>query len=146
MDTPLRLEDYFFPHISSTADPKYSSTDDEEILSPDVKVELKGTDNPNVFQLALDISIELQGEGHNIPYFINLVTIGIFSVAENWDNKEKLLKVTGASMLYGAAREFLITITSRGPWPPFKLPTYSFLTAYIEQNKETNQSKKQGKS
>ncbi len=139
MDTPLRLEDYFFPHVSTTADPNFSLSDNEEIPFPEIVVNVNETDAKNVFQLAVNISLEPKDDEHIIPYITNLVVIGIFSVAENWEDKIKLLKITGASMLYGAAREFLITITSRGPWDAYKLPTFSFLQAYSKSNPADDQ-------
>ncbi|MBU4260620.1 MAG: protein-export chaperone SecB [Proteobacteria bacterium] len=143
MNTPLRLENYFFPHISVTADPEYVGAETDEVTFPLVQSELQETDKPNNFQLAINIFVEPKNQEKPIPYIIHLVAIGMFSVADNWPDKEKLLKINGASILYAAAREFLITITSRGPWPCYTLPTYSFLLGYVDRKEVTNDSKKE---
>ena len=61
------------------------------------------------------------------PYAIHLVVVGLFTIDKKFPDHEKLLRVTGASMLYSAAREFIITVTSRGPWSEVIIPTVSFL-------------------
>ncbi len=38
-----------------------------------------------------------------------------------------MVRVTGSSILYSAAREFLLTLMGRGPWSPMMLPTISFM-------------------
>ena len=64
--------------------------------------------------------------------------MGIFEISPEWP-KEKvmdLLKITGASILYSAAREFLLITTSRLPWKPVMLPTISF--AQVKNNLSKN--------
>ena len=48
-----------------------------------------------------------------------------------------LPEATGTSILYSAAREYLITVTSRGPWPALVLPTVSFMPP--KEKKRKNQ-------
>jgi len=70
---------------------------------------------------------------------VELIAIGFFSVNAEWKDPLKLLEVTGASILYAAAREFLITITSRGPWGAIMLPTTSFLVMYNKKRESAAQ-------
>jgi len=63
-----------------------------------------------------------------VPYQIQLLTAEIFEINPEWPKEKtmELLKITGASLLYSAARKFLLVITSNSPWKPVMLPTISF--------------------
>jgi len=63
-----------------------------------------------------------------VPYFGVVKLVGFINIDENVsdDKRENLLMVNGLSLLYGAAREHIASITSRGPWEAFYLPTVSF--------------------
>jgi len=92
----------------------------------------------NLFQVDLEIKLEPKEDKDIFPYQIQLVTVGIFEISPEWP-KEKvmdLLKITGASILYSAAREFLLITTSRLPWKPVMLPTISF--AQVKNNLSKN--------
>lgn len=75
---------------------------------------------------------------------IELVAVGFFEVNSDWPDPLKLLKINGATILYSAAREFLITITSRGPWGAIPLPATSFLALY--NHKISARQQKEGDS
>lgn len=139
MDTPLQLKEYFFPIVNVTADPHYDS---ENPVWPDVSlnVQLNKDEKTDLYQVAVEINAASTDEEKIAPYAIELLAVGAFTVHPEWDNIEKLLKVTGASILYSAAREFIITITSRGPWPAYHLPTASFLNMYEEALEQTEES------
>ena len=124
---PLELKKYFFPFVQVSADAEYESTGQE--ISPhfEVRTTVEHNEENNIYQVVLEITAEPEDENSKIPYSIHLITVGLFAVDENFPDREKLLKVTGASILYSAAREFIITITSRGPWPQVIIPTISFL-------------------
>jgi len=59
------------------------------------------------------------------PYDISMEAVGFFTVADNVekDRIERIVIQTGSSMLYTASRDFLMTISARGPWNTFMLPT-----------------------
>jgi preprotein translocase subunit SecB len=76
-------------------------------------------------------------------YVLNVIFQDLVLKAQNWPDPEKLLRVNGASILYSSAREFLITVTSRGPWAPMILPTISFLPVEENKSKESKPKKKQ---
>ena len=135
MDTPLQLDEYFFPHVKVSADPEALGTEVSAKCDFGVKVDGEGS-----YQVSLVISSSSESEKKRTPYSIELVAIGFFSVSPEWDNPVKLLKINGASILYAAAREFIITITSRGPWGAIMLPTTSFLAMY-NQNESVEERK-----
>lgn len=143
MDSPLYLHQYFFPCIEITADPQAGSPNDHEYLF-ETKVDVLGPDEKGLYQVNLEISSFPEDIENLQPYAIRLITVGLFSVSNDWNDAVKLLKVNGASILYSAAREFLITITSRGPWGAVSLPVISFLKKYlneIESSNELNENK-----
>jgi preprotein translocase subunit SecB len=78
------------------------------------------------------------------PYLIELIAVGFFEVNSDWPDPIKLLEINGATILYSAAREFLITITSRGPWGAIPLPATSFLALY--NHKISARQQKEGDS
>ena len=61
------------------------------------------------------------------PYTGVLVARGIYDIHEAFKgDAERLIRITGASMLYGAIREMLANYTSRGPNDIVYLPSISF--------------------
>ncbi len=127
MKSPLEIISYFFPAVTVAADPTFDP--EAKRIEPEVKVKV-GVDRDeenDSYQVALDISFEPESEENSYPYSVSLIAIGIFKVAPNYPDPDKLLGITGASIIYGAAREFIITITSRGPWGAVMLPSISFL-------------------
>lgn len=147
MDTNLKLEQYFFPYIQVAADPACKDTDTKEVNNVEygIKVQLGNNKDENVYQITLEIMSFPEDEGVRQPYTIHLVVVGIFKV-ENISEPEKLLYINGSSILYSAAREFLLTTTGRGPWGALTLPTYSFLEHYKKTFPEKQSEKKTAKT
>jgi preprotein translocase subunit SecB len=123
---PLQIKQYFFPHVEITADPQYKPT--KKPINPffNVKTHVDRDPKNELYQVVLEITVEAENDKILIPYSIHLIAVGLFHVHPDFTEPEKLLSITGASIIYSAAREFIITITSRGPWPKFILPTISF--------------------
>lgn len=135
MDTPLQLEEYFFPHVKVSADPEAVGPDGTAKCDFGINVNaIKTEDEPGSYQVSLVIASSPESEKQRIPYSIELAVIGFFKVSPEWPDPQKLLEINGASILYAAAREFIITITSRGPWGSFMLPTASFLKIYAQKH------------
>lgn len=144
MRSPLVTNDYFFPVTQVVAEPGFpvEKTDINEV---DYKIRTglsRHSDDSNSFQLTLDI--ETDGK-KDIPiaYKVHLVVIGTFTVAESWPDPEKLIEINGASILYSAAREFLITVTSRGPYGALMLPTISFNGTAIKEKESKDDREKE---
>jgi len=142
MNTPIKLDEYFFPVVQVVADP--SAEDKEQELDYKIEVSLSHDKEKKLYQVAIEITSIQDDKAHQ--YAINVVAIGIFRVDKRFKDINKLLYINGASMLYSAAREFLITITSRGPWGAVTLPTHSFLEQFKKEAKNmTNKTKKTSK-
>lgn len=128
MNSPLSLDTYFFPLVSVLADPQYRQETD--VAQPDysTKVSVGHEPDNSRYQVVLEVLSEPESEEMRQAYSVHLVAIGFFRVDPSWpDDPFKLLHINGASILYGAAREFLITITARGPWGQIVLPSVSFM-------------------
>jgi preprotein translocase subunit SecB len=136
-DAPLQLKQYFFPHVEVTADAQFKST--KKPIKPffDVKTYVDNDENNGLYQVMLEITVEPENDKSRVPYSIHLVAVGLFEVRPDFPDPEKLLGITGASMIYSAAREYIITITARGPWPKFILPTISFAPRQVTSGKDT---------
>ena len=128
MNSPLSLDTYFFPVVSVHADPQFQQ--DTDLVEPYylTKVGVEHEPDNNRYQVVLEIISEPESDEKRQAYSIHLVAIGFFRVDPSWPNDPiKILRINGASILYGAAREFLITITARGPWGQIILPSVSFM-------------------
>jgi preprotein translocase subunit SecB len=143
MNPPLIVREYFFPFIQVAADAEFDPSKGIPKINFETKVKVEKKPQNGIYQVALEIIIMPENETEKIPYSIDLVTVGLFSVSEAIKDPEKLLRITGASILYSAAREFLITLTARGPWqPPVFLPTVSFIPPEEPKPETINKPKK----
>lgn len=131
--SPLQLEHYFLAesHCKARTEPPgegYESWGpaDAEWFKTEVRM-FRGEDEADFFQIQLSIETVSEAES-SLPYEILLHIIGYFRVDPDFkhDNLEHLVQVNGASVLYSAARDFVLTLTSRGPWGPLMLPTVNF--------------------
>jgi preprotein translocase subunit SecB len=147
-NTPLRLNNYFFPVVQVVANPKYRKTDEHREPRFKISPSFKKNDENDLYQVSVDIHLLHKEEEVQVPYLIHLVAFGFFEVQPEWPEPEKLLFINGSTILYAAAREYLITVSSRGPWGAVTLPMVSFLNMYQETVKEhgstADTQKKQG--
>ena len=123
---PIDLKSSFFPCVQVAADPEFNVDADE--IYPDIQVKqtVDLDEEKGLYQVTLAITVAPGNEDEKVPYKIDLVAVGLFSVDKGIDDPVRILKINGSSMLFSAAREFIIAITARGPWPPVCLPTASF--------------------
>jgi len=130
MNVPLQLEMYYFTKVMMEADPCFQPKNDEDQhFGVTTHVELmQHREDPRRWQVVLDISTEAP-EGQSMPYKVDLQVVGFFTVAPEVEEARmpKLIHANGTAILYSSAREFLLTITGRGPWPAVYLPTTNFL-------------------
>jgi preprotein translocase subunit SecB len=127
---PLQLETYYFTKVAVSADPCYEPQ--EEVppsMTIDTNVGLgQHNDEPNRWMVSLGVHAKSPDE-KPIPYKMDLEVVGIFRVDSGVEKARApfLVQANGAAILYSAAREYLLTITGRGPWSPITLPTTNFL-------------------
>jgi preprotein translocase subunit SecB len=125
----LQLERSFFTHVEVVADQRH------QLGQREVEVTTSQTLGPaseDGARWIVELGISVAGKENSPapPYRINLHSVGTFTFANaGMPDVEKacLLRVTGVSILYSQAREYLLMLTARGPWGPLQLPTVSFI-------------------
>jgi preprotein translocase subunit SecB len=130
----LELVEYIFSEIECRANPKCPRNPDD-IAPPEVRVTNKMAikeKDENIFRLALEICFG--DKDQPCSYIGRVKVVGIFSAPSDLDEKEKKVFINGSSILYSAAREFILSITSRGPNIPLMLPTVRF---HVRENDKT---------
>ncbi|ACB73821.1 protein-export chaperone SecB [Opitutus terrae] len=79
------------------------------------------------WQVALDVGHQPAPET-NFPYSYRVALVGQFSIAPHIkpEDEERIVRIHGASVLYGMTREIVRVLTGRGPFRPIIIPTVSF--------------------
>ena len=88
----------------------------------------EGGDESQAFVVALEMSIEVGEEKPAPPYEIDVSALGIVEVSDVIEEAKcrDLALVNGGSLVYGAIRELVTTITGRCIAGPLVLPTADF--------------------
>jgi len=75
--------------------------------------------------------MKLSAGSPDLNYHVAVCVDGYFTIAAEFPAGERLglLRVNGASMLYGALRDFVQTVTGRCLLPALYLPTLRFVDA-----------------
>jgi preprotein translocase subunit SecB len=80
----------------------------------------------------LELTVEFGGDqGEAKAPYAGLMRIeGIFNIHKDYpeDKRDSLIRVTGASILYGACREMLANLTARSSHGIISLPSVSFIS------------------
>jgi len=121
----LQLIKNFFPTVNINANPKYK-LDEKKGFSVGITAKLtKIPKEKDKYQLDFNIEIE-ENETCNSPYLGKLQEVGLFSVDKNLSKEDRaiIIHTEGGNILYSAAREFLLSVTGRGPWGPIILPGF----------------------
>lgn len=100
--------------------------------------------DPRVWRLTLTVEFGGDEDAPPAPYTGRLKAVGSFRVAAAFpeDRRESLIRVTGASILFGACREMLANLTARGPHGMISLPSISFIDPKTPEPKKVVKSKK----
>jgi preprotein translocase subunit SecB len=130
---PLAMTDHFFTEISVVANHAVPPPDaqDGKIFGYDFNLDVDVAESPindREYQVQLTIRADEQ-PGCLKGYDIKLVAVGFFVVDAGVEEsrQKEIAGIIGSTLLYGAAREFLYTLTLRGPHPAVYLPTTSFI-------------------
>ena len=129
---PISLLDYFATDIALNANPAFDAARPLELRTGDFAATPTVLHSPvdnteRRWQVALEIK-QLVGEGVNYPYAYRLVLVGFFRVEMGVpsEHEERTVRIHGASVLYGMAREIVRAFTGRGPHRAVLIPTVSF--------------------
>lgn len=127
--SPLKVEHYFFPVLEYKAFPAENPDDIPETKLSKIATSANPVSDDNkTWYVSIDLFSE-QSEEKPLLFEYHLMAVGIFkwdAEIRNLDFVSKAISVSGASILYGALREELRTMSSKGPWGIYNLPTVRF--------------------
>jgi len=84
-------------------------------------------EHPDTWILMLSVEIGCEPDSKKPPYLASVRASGYYRVDASYKgDPQRLVRITGASMLYGAVREMLCSITSRCDNGMLTLPSISF--------------------
>ena len=95
--------------------------------------------DPLDWMLELTVTFGGENESDQVPYQGMIRAVGNFRIAEDYpeNNRDSLIRVTGASILYGACREMLANLTARSAHGMISLPSVSFLAQPARKTAKT---------
>ena len=135
----LSLKNYVVTNLSfRAADPQFSSPEEadaflrESTANITTKVELSrgssASGEVSIWKVSLHVSCVPAPGTKFGPYTVELELVGFFELPKDFDADKapQFVSANGASALYGVARELIVTITGKGPYPPVLLPLATF--------------------
>lgn len=125
--SPLRLERHFFTKIHLDTHPD-GVPEGAHNLNCAVET-ARHTEDATRFQVTLKLAFSAQ-PGTKVYYSGEIHAVGLFKVdTASWpqDRIMELVETNGPALLYGAIRELLLNLTSRGPWPILLLQSVTFV-------------------
>lgn len=93
-------------------------------------------ENPHDFMIKLHVGISNEKDTR-APYKIDIGVLGLFTCSEKIEieDRNNIVTVNGASVLYGAIREQVATLTSRSYLGSMVLPTMDFRDHVVSKKK-----------
>lgn len=150
--SPLQVKHYHFTALSVIArqdvdiekleygSEPYPPTEEARLRTEISLGEPDGESDPHQFIVTLGIFSSPE-KSSNFPYQFNACLEGVFTIDHDGDLEERkrLVVCNGASILYSAAREQLLSLTARHKFGPMLLPAANFngMSPAAEQVGET---------
>lgn len=128
----LRLEHYFLEELHFALNDRCDVEAIERetpLRAENVDVTVEAGQNPdNQLEWLFRLKIRLDDKESEFPYDFTIKMAGFFNVSEGCEGnmREQLATINGPSLLYGAAREILATISARSRFVPVFLPPIRF--------------------
>ena len=135
---PLLLEESYFDEVHVEAAPEYVPDPEAAPRRHGVEVQLglaTVDESPGLWRVSLDIRHK-SVDDETPRYRFRLRAVGFFRYvadAQTEPDVARLMAANGASILYSSAREYLLLLTSRGPWGQLSLPTLSFADVTLQE-------------
>lgn len=123
--SPLQLERYFFTKIQLEA---HATKDAKVAHQIECNVELgQAVEEPRRYQVELNVRLKSPPD-QQAAYTGEFQAVGLFRVVDSCPQEkcDDLVEANGAALLFGAIREMVSNLTSRGPWPAVMLRTVTF--------------------
>ena len=138
---PVDVLNYFVKSFSMDTNMKYDKDKPRDLSLRNIVITNRmfpSKKHKNVFVVSINLEMKVP-EGKNTPYAIKMEMFGRFQVSEKVpvELREKMVKINGSSILYGAAREIIKEMTGRGIFRKIQFPTVSF--AELKKDKESTQ-------
>lgn len=134
----MQLEHYVFPEISVSANKGFDQEKEFTFETIQLKANPQiNVNDPEEFLLQLDVWSDA-ADDDNFPYTFHLSGVIKFSYRGIEDEAERNKRAfhNGASMLYAAIREQLVSLTSRNVYAPLFLPAWYFKPDDFETSSE----------
>jgi preprotein translocase subunit SecB len=128
--SPPQLDRYFFPYQEVRANPEHDANENWSGTKVKANVNCFPVDEGvNTFAVELVVSSDDESS-ENPPYFFNIQVFGYLVVESEIElaTAQRIAEATGTTVLVGAIREHLASLTARGPWGTFLLPVLSLNT------------------
>lgn len=128
----LQLEHYYLEelHFALTDESGTEAIENEiPLRAEDVDVTVEAGQNPdNELEWLFRLKVVLNDADSKFPYKFTILLAGFFNVSEDCEPemREQLATINGPSLLYGAAREVLATISARSRFVSIFLPPVRF--------------------
>lgn len=128
---PLQLKTYYLNELHFVVNDEYEIAPDNSIhidlgdLLVSAQPARHQTDS---LQWQFVLRLALQDPKERYPFTFSVEMVGYFSIDPDWpvEKQEELAHVNAPALLYSAARDLIMTITSRSYHTPFTLPTITF--------------------
>jgi len=144
--SPLQLIRYVVPEVSCSANAAFAPEKESEgaighLSANAVVARQKDPETAayHAWSVEMTISQKVQ-DGQSVPYRFSLSLVGFFACKVGFPSAEQeeiFVRVNGSSILYGAAREIVRSLTAPGPWGEVILPTLSFYDKPAAPSTET---------
>ena len=127
--SPLRLEEVIYERVHVEARKAFNKDGDH---GQRINTQMgfgQNLEDSGLWRVELEVKVLPDDDEPEPPYDIDIRCVGIFRVHQDFpeDRAGKLVAVTGTSILYSGLRDFVMTISGRGPWGAVMLPTTSFV-------------------
>jgi preprotein translocase subunit SecB len=148
--SPLRIKNYFVTSLSVEANPAEDGAKSplEDGVVTVTRVETaQHAENKRNWKVALQVNCT-PTEKNVCAYEAAVELVGFFEIDKELseDRIGDVVAANAPAVLYSAAREIILLITGRGPFPPFALPSATFIDETPSSKKRAEESKKAAES
>jgi len=128
--SPVQLEAYALTDVSCRANQEHKPDQPVSYREEDIVINHKSERDPSddrLWKASLSVNIQPRAEA-NAPYCVSVQLSALVRALPQLETKdiETLMRVNGASLLYGVAREVVRQVTSIGPYAPLLIPSVTF--------------------
>lgn len=137
----LRLDRYWLKSISVSENSAFDPASTGVPVFESTTSRAQKAEDPKYWKVDLEVRTPEKNNSFQ-PYNVIVKLSGIFEVPNNLD-WEVVVAVNAPAVLFGAAREIIATVTSRGSFPAMVLPSVTFMDEAPKKD-ESKESSKQG--